>query len=73
MESFKVSEFRERCLQLIEALPPDGILITKRGQPVAKLVPVAPSCADLIGSVRNLSVDPEDDLFSTGLAWDAQS
>ncbi len=73
METLNVSEFRARCLQLIETLPPDGILITKRGEPVAKLLPVASSCAELIGSLKNLSVDPEDDLFSTGLSWDAQS
>lgn len=72
MKTFNVSEFREQCLQLLESLPADGILITKRGRPVAKLTPVPSSCVDLIGSVTNLSTEPEDTLFSTGLEWDAQ-
>jgi prevent-host-death family protein len=73
MANLNVTEFREQCLQLLDNVPAEGVLITKRGRPVAKLLPVPLSCLDLIGSVKNLSVDPEDDLLSTGLAWDAQS
>ena len=73
MASMNVTEFRQQCLQLLDNVPPEGILIMKRGRPVAKLLPVASSCVDLIGSVKNLSVDPKDDLLSTGLAWDAES
>jgi antitoxin (DNA-binding transcriptional repressor) of toxin-antitoxin stability system len=35
-----VTELRRRILSLIEDLPDNGILITKRGQPRARLVPV---------------------------------
>jgi antitoxin (DNA-binding transcriptional repressor) of toxin-antitoxin stability system len=73
MASMNVTEFREQCLQLLDNVPPEGVLIMKRGRPVAKLLPVASSCVDLIGTIKNLSVDPKDDLLSTGLAWDAQS
>jgi prevent-host-death family protein len=73
MANLNVTEFREQCLQLLDNVPAEGILITKRGRPVAKLLPVPSSCLDLIGSVKNLSIDAEDDLLSTGLAWDAQS
>jgi hypothetical protein len=31
------------------------------------------SCADLIGSVPGMVLDPNDDLFSTGIEWDAES
>lgn len=72
MRTLNVSDFREQCLQLLESLPADGILITKRGRPVARITRVPSSCVDLIGSVKNLSTDPEDDLFSTELEWDAQ-
>jgi len=72
MTTLNVTDFREQCLQLVEELPVDGILITKRGRPVAKLMPVSSSCIDLIGSIKDLAVDPEDDLLSTGLTWDAQ-
>ncbi len=73
MTTLNVTEFREQCLQLVDGLSPDGVLITKRGRPVAKLVPVNSSCIDLIGSIKDLSMDQDDDLLSTGLAWDAQS
>ena len=71
MEEISVSDFRQRCLTLMDRLPAEGILITRHGQPVARIVPVRPgSCADLIGSIPILS-DPADDLFSTGERWEA--
>lgn len=72
MKTFNVNDFREQCLELLENIPPDGILITKCGEPVAKLTAVRSSCLNLFGSVNNLAIDSEDDLFSTGLKWDAQ-
>jgi hypothetical protein len=36
MKTLNVSDFRERCLQLLDGLPADGILITKRGRPVGQ-------------------------------------
>lgn len=50
--TLNVTEFREQCLHLLERLPSEGVFITKRGRPVAKLVPVRRSCADLIGTNR---------------------
>ena len=72
MQKMSVSEFRQRCLALMDDLPPEGILITRHGHPLAKLVPVNQSCADLIGSASVL-YDNEDALFSTGERWDAES
>ncbi len=47
-----VTEFKAKCLQLIEQLRRDGnpVLITKHGQVVAKLVPEHPTKP--IGAVR---------------------
>ena len=73
MKTLSVSDFREQCLQLLDGLPADGILITKRGRPVAKITPVPSSCSDLIEIMKGLASDPQDDLFSTGVAWDAES
>jgi len=58
---------------LIDDLPAEGILITRHGHPVAKLMPVRQSCADLIGSVPGMVADPGDDLFTTGIEWNAES
>jgi prevent-host-death family protein len=68
-----ISEVRERLLSLVDDLPRDGVLITRHGKPVARLVPVRMGKADLIGSVPGLIVDRKDDLFSTGERWDAES
>jgi prevent-host-death family protein len=73
VQEISVTEFRQRCLALMDDLPADGILITKHGHPVAKVVPVRQSCADLIGSVPGMVIDPDDDLLNTGIKWDAQS
>ncbi len=35
-----VTEFRRQCLSLVDDLPEEGIVITKHGQPVARVAPV---------------------------------
>lgn len=73
MQEISVSEFRQRCLALMDQLPSEGVLITRHGHPVAKLLPFrSDSCADLIGAVP-VPLDNNDDLFSTGDRWDAES
>ena len=57
MQEISVSEFRQQCLALMDNLPKDGLLITRNGHPLAKLLPVRPqSCIDLIGSVPCLTL-----------------
>jgi antitoxin (DNA-binding transcriptional repressor) of toxin-antitoxin stability system len=73
MQEMNASNFRQKCLALMEDLPAEGIVITKHGHPVAKVLPVRKSCAGLIGSVPGLVIDPHDDLFSTRIEWDAES
>jgi len=34
------AKFKEQCMALLDRVDQDGILITKHGKPVAKLVPV---------------------------------
>ena len=72
MRAIEASDFRRECLALLDKLPPEGILITRHGHPLAKLVPVKQSCADLIGT-GSVLYDNDDDLLSTGDRWDAES
>ncbi len=72
MMRIPISEFREQCLSLVDDIPAEGIVITRHGRPVAKLVPVRPAVSSLIGSVPIL-FDNGDDLLSTGERWDAES
>ena len=73
MNSINAAEFRRRCLTLLEHLPAEGLFITKRGRPVARILPVRASRASLIGSLPDLVVKQDDNLFSTGENWDAES
>jgi prevent-host-death family protein len=74
MKEMSASEFKAKCLALLDTVDAEGILITKRGKPVAKLVPVRPmTSGHLIGSLKGkLIVDPDDNLFSTGIRWEAE-
>jgi prevent-host-death family protein len=42
MRDLCITEFRRQCLSLLEDLPEEGIVITKHGQPVARVVPMRP-------------------------------
>jgi prevent-host-death family protein len=72
MRTINASKFKEQCLSLLENLDPEGIVITKHGKPVARLIPANASCADLIGSMKG-KIQVHGKILSTGLKWDAQS
>ena len=40
MKDLNVTEFRRQCLALLEDLPDEGIVITKHGQPLARVLPI---------------------------------
>jgi prevent-host-death family protein len=64
------AQFKERCLQVLDELPAEGVVITKRGKPVARLVPFERSGPTLIGSLRD-KIRVRGDITSTGVAWEA--
>lgn len=70
-DEIQASEFKATCLSLLDevAATRREIVVTKRGRPVAKLVPIDRP-ADLQGSVSILATD-ESELFSTGEPWGA--
>jgi prevent-host-death family protein len=69
------TEFKATCLALLDRVADgrESFVITKRGKPVARLVPLATPRKErksLLGSVS--IVDPNDDLLSTGIHWDVE-
>jgi prevent-host-death family protein len=40
VRDLSITEFRRQCLSLLENLPDEGIVVTKRGRPVARISPV---------------------------------
>ena len=72
MREISASKFKEQCLSLLDHLDPDGIVVTKHGKPVARVMPADSSCAPLIGSMQG-KVKASGDVFSTGAGWNAES
>ena len=72
MRQIPAAKFKEQCLSLLDEVDPDGIIITKRGKPVAKLIPLGTDSASLIGSLRG-KLKIKGDIMSTGIKWHAES
>lgn len=66
------ARFKEQCLALIDSLDPEGIVITKHGKPVAKLVPIESESGELLGALAG-KLKIHGNILSTGASWDAQS
>lgn len=72
VKPISAAKFKEQCLSLLDRVGPDGIIITKRGKPVAKLIPIRTESANLIGLFKG-KLKVKGNILSTGLRWDAQS
>ncbi len=70
MKTIAAGKFKEQCLSILDRLEPDGIVITKHGRPVAKVLPIDRASADLIGTLRGKIV-VSGDIETTGSRWDA--
>ncbi len=72
-KTFTATEFKAKCLRILDDLEPQGIIILKRGRPVAKLTPLSHRKNEgLIGLMKGKIVI-KGDIFSTGVKWNAQS
>lgn len=71
MKTMPAGKFKDRCLKTLDEVSRtrSSVVITKRGRPVAKLVPCgpAPGPRALAGSVLREAGTP----FGTGESWDA--
>ena len=72
MKTIGAAKFKERCLSLLDRLDAEGLVITKHGRPVAKIVPYDREFAELIGSLRG-KVEIRGDILGTGIRWDANA
>jgi prevent-host-death family protein len=73
VKTLTATEFKAKCLRILDELEPQGIVVTKRGRPVAKVIPLRTAQnADLIGCMKG-KVKIKGDIFSTGIKWNAQS
>ena len=72
-KTVKASEFKAKCLQLMEEIKRTGgeIIITKNGEPVSKLVPVRHKPKTLFGAHRGRIVVKGDIVSPLDTEWEA--
>ncbi len=72
MQTFKASEFKAKCLHLMDLVNESGeeIVITKNGKPVSRLVPYRKSPASLFGLHQEKIKSNDDLLTPIDEAWD---
>lgn len=63
----EAAKFKEQCLSLLDHLTPEGLIITKHGKPVARVIPYPQKPAQLIGLLKG-KIIVRGDIFSTGVS-----
>ena len=73
MQTLKASEFKAKCLKLMDEVQKTGdeIVITKNGKPISKLVPYRVKAPTLLGLHKDKIRSLDKDIFSSGETWDA--
>lgn len=73
MKEIKASEFKARCLQLMDevAKTREPVVITKRGTPVCQLMPYRPKPKTLFGVSQETIVIKGDIISPIDVAWEA--
>ena len=64
MNEIGAAKFKEQCLALLDKLDADGLIITKHGKPVARVISFDTQVVDLIGSLRH-KINIRGNVFST--------
>jgi prevent-host-death family protein len=74
MQTIKASEFKAKCLQLMNEVAESGdiIIITKNGQPVAQLTSVTSRPASLAGCHKGKIGIVGDIIAPLNEPWDAE-
>ena len=71
VRSVPAGEFKDRCLKLMDDVHQHGvpIVVTKRGKPLVRIVPIRSAVA--VETLRGTVVYEAKDLFSTGESFEA--
>jgi prevent-host-death family protein len=72
-EQIAAGEFKAKCLAVLDEVQRQRreIVITKRGRPVAKLVPIVDTPASFIGSMEGTMEIVGDIVSPIGVQWEA--
>ena len=74
MKTLKASEFKAKCLKLMDKVHETGeeIIITKNGKPISRLVPYRVKAHSLLGLHEDTISSGDGNIFSTGETWAAE-
>jgi prevent-host-death family protein len=72
MKTISASKFKERCLALLDRVGTEGIVITKHGRPVARLVSLETDFSRFVARLKG-RLRIRGNILSTGAKWDAES
>lgn len=67
-----ISDFKAKCLSILDNLEPEGLDITKHGEIIATVMPVEQQSMSLIGCLKG-KIKKKGKLFSTEVKWNAES
>ncbi len=71
-QTISTTEFKAKCLKIFDQLGADGIIVEKRGKPIAKVMPIRADDFEIIGCLKG-EMEIFGDIMSTGIKWDAES
>ena len=73
MKTVKASEFKAKCLQLMDEVAETGepIVITKKGKPVARLAPISDGLKSILGLHKDQIEFLGDIMSPIDVEWDA--
>ena len=70
--TMSMTEFKAKCLRVVDELGPSGIVLTKHGRPVARVIPAGTkSNRDLVGALKG-HITVRGNIMSTGVKWHAE-
>ena len=72
MKTMDAAKFKEQCPAVLDHLDAEGLVITKRGKPVARVVPCDREFTGLIGSLRE-TIEIRGDVVGTDVRWNADA
>lgn len=76
-KTISATDLRAKCFKILDELKPEGIIITKRRRPVARLTPIPPPVRTVdnsrfFGCMKG-KVKIQGNIFSTGVKWEAKA
>ncbi len=74
-QEISAAEFKAKCLKLMDMVEHDRtqIIVTKRGRPIAKLVPCDDSAPPIFGYMAGTATIKGDIVAPLNVKWNAES